>query len=405
MHTEQKDCDAATITQRNGPADLLTRRTKYSIDGSDFNIMKGFSAVLRKERPVTMCNPIRILGITLALSLFSSPLFAQSFHFPYPDYPGQGQVWDHESAQSSSRPGRSDQARARSRAYDDSSAQQGHQSRDGEDILRDQMRRSMELQQTVPAQPPMRQQRQEAQPRQEMYDDYYQHRISNDGQIRQVMAEARYIAGLLKKTDRKPFIVIDKRNFQFYLYDNHRRLLRIGPVAIGKGNTNVGKFETPIGIFPIRSKVEVADWIRPDWYFIEEGEPIPKRWEDRRVKNFFRYKLVFDGTRYIHYAEATGGRLTHGCLGLDWEDAEAVFHTLDKGSYCIIIDPPFIKRLAGGEFPIRIAAKPKKKKEATTDRTIGPVADNNEGKASKRRKSASLSPLKSDDNGVFGSMW
>ena len=61
---------------------------------------------------------------------------------------------------------------------------------------------------------------------------------------------------------------------------------------------------------------------------------------------------MFEGARYIHYAEATGGRLTHGCLGLDWEDAEAVYHTLEVGSYCIIVDSGFISKLARGEFPI-----------------------------------------------------
>jgi hypothetical protein len=187
---------------------------------------------------------------------------------------------------------------------------------------------------------------------------FYQHWDSEQAQIGQVMGEARYVASLLSKKNGKPFIVIDKRNFQFYLYDRYGQLLRIGPVAIGKGptwigNKWIGNFETPVGIFPIKSKVAVDDWIRPKWYFLEENEPIPPRMEDRKVPGFFRFKLVFDGAKYIHYAEATGGRLTHGCLGLDWQDAEAVFHTLSVGSYCIIIDPPFLARLARGEFPIK----------------------------------------------------
>ena len=111
----------------------------------------------------------------------------------------------------------------------------------------------------------------------------------------------------------------------------------------------------------------MADWVRPDWYFIEEGEPVPARWEDRRVPGFFRYKLVFDGSRYIHYAEATGGRLTHGCLGLDWQDAEAVFHTLSVGSYCIIADQGLLVRLARGEFPLpKPEAKPSEPKQEQT---------------------------------------
>ncbi|MGC8659367.1 MAG: L,D-transpeptidase [Desulfomonilaceae bacterium] len=217
-----------------------------------------------------------------------------------------------------------------------------YDSRDAERILREQMARSTQPDQSnYSSQQP------------EIYDNYYGHRIQDEGQIQRVLAEARNIGNLIRNRNGKAFIIIDKRNFQYYLYNKDGRLLRIGPVAIGKGKTRTGAFETPIGIFPIKSKVPVADWVRPDWYFLEEGEPIPKNWEDRRVPGFFRYKLVFDGSRYIHYAEATGGRLTHGCLGLDWQDAEAVFHTLSVGSYCIIADQAFLTRLARGEFPIQ----------------------------------------------------
>jgi lipoprotein-anchoring transpeptidase ErfK/SrfK len=221
--------------------------------------------------------------------------------------------------------------------------------RDAESILRDQVARSQGQGYNSG---------QGSQP--QMYDNYYGHRIQDQDQVNRVMAEARGIATLISRKNGKAFIVIDKRNFQFYLYDRNGKLLRIGPVAVGKGRTRVGAFETPVGIFPIKKKIPIDDWVRPDWYFIEEGEPIPRKWEDRRVPGFFRYKLVVDGSRYIHYAEATGGRLTHGCLGLDWEDAEAVFHTLDVGSYCVVVDGQFLARLARGEFPVRTASEPHK---------------------------------------------
>lgn len=228
--------------------------------------------------------------------------------------------------------------------------------RDAEAILREQTNRGLG---------PLRRTRNIPQPQQEMYDTGYGHRIQDEDQVQAVMADARRIGALIAgKRNGKPFMVIDKRNYQFYLYDSVGKLLRIGPVAIGKGRTEVGAFETPVGVFPVKSKAAVDDWIRPDWYFIEEGEPIPQRWEDRRVPGFFRYKIVFDGTRYIHYAEATGGRLTHGCLGLDWQDAEAVFHTMEVGSYCIIADHPFLIRLARGEFPIKQPPKPKPVQES-----------------------------------------
>jgi hypothetical protein len=283
-------------------------------------------------------------------------------------------------------PGQQEGGRAEQESYREPTANLQYDQRDAEMILRDQMNRA-------------RQQPAQAVPgsQQEMYDNYYGHRIQDEGQIQNVMAEARNIGGLIRSRNGKAFIVIDKRVFQFYLYDHNGKLLRIGPVAIGKGSTQHGAFETPIGIFPIKSKVPVDDWIRPDWYFLEEGEPIPKRYEDRRVPGFFRYKLVFEGARYIHYAEATGGRLTHGCLGLDWQDAEAVFHTLQVGSYCIVADRAFLTRLARGEFPLqRPTAKPSKPDEVAA--TVTAKADTDRGGT---RNAAGAGT----EDRVFGSLW
>lgn len=268
------------------------------------------------------------------------------------------------------------------------------ETRDAESILREQILRQNQQQQ------PWANQR--AQYNNQNYGQsygydnqgsYYQHRLYGDDQVHSVMNEARRISGIIPKRNGKAFVVIDKRNFQFYLYNKQGRLLRIGPVAIGKGRTRIRNFETPVGVYPIRTKEPVADWIRPDWYFIEENEPIPARWEDRRVPGFFRFKMVFYGNSYIHYAEATGGRLTHGCIGLDWQDAEAVFHTLSVGSYCIIIDDAFLVRLAKGEFPIYQPKKKEKeqereeKDERTITATVSP--EKNQGVADGTQRASS----------------
>lgn len=272
-------------------------------------------------------------------------------------YPAHGQYYDQSYYQNDPNNYRESQQPYSGQPNTYPSPNLQYDSRDAERILREQMARTAESEGSTSYQ--------QQQP--QMYDDYYGHRMQDEGQIQGVIADARNIGGLIRNKNGKAFIIIDKRNFQFYLYDREGRLLRIGPVAIGKGKTHIGAFETPVGIFPIKSKIPVDDWVRPDWYFIEEREPIPARWEDRRVPGFFRYKLVFEGARYIHYAEATGGRLTHGCLGLDWQDAEAVFHTLSVGSYCIIADSGLLTRLARGEFPVpKPAAKPEKPEEQPT---------------------------------------
>ena len=311
-----------------------------------------------------MCNSVRCSCWFITLYLLVTPVYAQY----YPENYHYNQYYD-----GAGQPGPSRQANyhgnqlgPQNYAERSPTANLQYDERDAEMILRDQLSRAGEN---------MRSGQTGAESREQMYDNFYGHRIHDEGQVSQVMTDARNISSIIKNRNGKPFVVIDKRNFQFYLYDSDGRLLRIGPVAIGKGRTDVGAFETPVGIFPIKTKIPVDDWIRPDWYFIEEGEPVPKRWEDRRVQGFFRYKLVFDGTRYIHYAEATGGRLTHGCLGLDWHDAEAVFHTLQVGSHCIIVDQGFLARLARGEFPVqKPVAKPSKPDENISTASAGTEA-------------------------------
>jgi lipoprotein-anchoring transpeptidase ErfK/SrfK len=317
---------------------------------------------MRKKRVLTMRNIIAYLGCALSLTFTAPLLHAQMYSpnsYPQPQNPyGMAQGADAQTWG-----GPTDQAPFQPQAYGSPAANLQYDQRDAEMILRDQMARARQQQTQAPAY--------SAPAQGQMYDNYYGHRIQDEGQVQQVMAEARQIGSLIKKRNGKPFLVIDKRNFQFYLYAQNGKLLRIGPVAIGKGRTNVGAFETPVGVFPISRKIPVDDWVRPDWYFIEEGEPIPRRYEDRRVPGFFRYKLVFDGARYVHYAEATGGRLTHGCLGLDWEDAEAVFHTMQVGSYCIVVDNGLLARLARGEFPIH---RPPSAKPAKPEEGAPPVA-------------------------------
>ncbi len=289
-------------------------------------------------------NIIACLGLLLSLSLVGTCVTAQMY------YPG--------GFPNSYGPGQEGPGRAAQQYYREPPNNLQYDQRDAEMILHDQISRAHQPQ----PQPDYGSQ-------QQVYDDPYGHRVQDEGQMQGVLAQARSIGTTIRNRNGKAFIVVDKRNFQFYLYDHNGRLLRIGPVAIGKGRTNHGAFETPVGVFPISRKVPVDDWIRPNWYFLEEGEPIPTREEDRRVPGFFRYKLVFDGSRYIHYAEATGGRLTHGCLGLDWQDAEAVFHTLQVGSNCIVADQAFLTRLAKGEFPVqKPTAKPSKPDEVKPSR-------------------------------------
>ena len=78
------------------------------------------------------------------------------------------------------------------------------------------------------------------------------------------------------------YVVIDTANNRVYLREGERTLREM-VASCGSGNVLVDPvggrtwtFDTPRGQFQVQSKVNNPVWIKPDWAFIEEGEPIPK---------------------------------------------------------------------------------------------------------------------------------
>jgi hypothetical protein len=83
-------------------------------------------------------------------------------------------------------------------------------------------------------------------------------------------------------------------------------------------------FETPRGEFKIRAKIPNPVWRKPDWAFLEEGEPVPedegKRYQDSGLGE---YALPIGGAYFIHgtlYERTLGRNVTHGCIRLGAED-------------------------------------------------------------------------------------
>ena len=161
---------------------------------------------MRQNRQLITCNKKTYLGLMGMLFLLAVPVKAQMY---YQDGNYSYQYGTDNEAYQQQRPGYRQQPHLQ---YDQ---------RDAEMILRDQVERNNGNNQSV------------QQPQQSIYDNNYGHRISDEASIRRVMAEARNIAGLIKNRNGKSFIIFDKRNVQFYLFDRNGRLLRIGPAAIG----------------------------------------------------------------------------------------------------------------------------------------------------------------------------
>ena len=141
---------------------------------------------------------------------------------------------------------------------------------------------------------------------------------------------------------RGVFIMIDSAENRYYLKEGDR-VIREGLVSTGSGEILVdpkGKrswvFDTPKGEFFVKSKIQNPYWVKPDWAFIEEGEPIPRRMEERVEGGVLGdYALGFGNGYFLHgtlYTRLLGRNVTHGCVRFGDEDLEAVFKASKIGT-------------------------------------------------------------------------
>lgn len=171
-------------------------------------------------------------------------------------------------------------------------------------------------------------------------------RMNLDALRRQVpLAEAR-VAKLAEKTERLfpsgPAILIDTAANRIYLLRGSRVVLE-DRCSTGSGlelTDTQGKrtwtFETPRGYYRVLSKVSNPVWYRPDWAFIEEGEPIPKDRASRAVADVLGdYAIAFGDGYFIHgtlYTRMLGSSVTHGCVRVDDESLKKIYEAAQPGT-------------------------------------------------------------------------
>ncbi len=167
----------------------------------------------------------------------------------------------------------------------------------------------------------------------------------NEG--RNEAASAREASSLRKKLEgQKPrglYIVIDSAANKLFL-KRGEEIVREAVVSCGSGGILVepgGKkrtwvFDTPRGEFQVKSKITNPYWVKPDWAFIEEGQPIPKNPADRVESGTLgEYALGFGDGYFIHgtlYTRLLGRNVTHGCVRVGDEDLKAVFRSVPIGA-------------------------------------------------------------------------
>ena len=144
-------------------------------------------------------------------------------------------------------------------------------------------------------------------------------------------------------TSGQSYIVVNTTENRFYLYTN-KKLVRAGFCSTGsltmlkteKGD-KFWVFKTPRGKRTIHGKITNPSWNRPDWSFIEEGLPVPPKNSPARYESgvLGDYAMSIGDGYLIHgtiYKRFLGMPVTHGCVRLNDEDLDVVYHTLNIGS-------------------------------------------------------------------------
>lgn len=143
-------------------------------------------------------------------------------------------------------------------------------------------------------------------------------------------------------TPRKPYLVVDTANNRFRLMKG-RSVIREGTCSTGSyvkltaGEDRQWIFKTPRGRFYVQLKEKAPVWYKPDWAFIEEGQPVPPPFSPERYEAgvLGDYALHIGDGYLIHgtlYKRLLGMPVTHGCVRMDDDDLRSVYQNLAVGS-------------------------------------------------------------------------
>jgi lipoprotein-anchoring transpeptidase ErfK/SrfK len=151
-----------------------------------------------------------------------------------------------------------------------------------------------------------------------------------------------------KLTNQGPYLIVNTTENKFYLYADNQ-LIRQGPCSTGKNEvliygpngTKKHYFKSPRGVHKVQSKQKDPVWAKPDWAFIEEGEPVPPPGDPSRFDDatLGPYALRLGDGYMVHgtiWKRFMGPSVTHGCIRMLDEDITAVYETLPVGSKVII---------------------------------------------------------------------
>ncbi len=148
-------------------------------------------------------------------------------------------------------------------------------------------------------------------------------------------AEERNLERALRRAGQKRlYVAVDSANNRLYLVRDGKIIL---DTVCSTGSGLVLKqvdadrewvFDTPRGIHTIFRKAHNPVWVKPDWAFLEDGQPVPDRFDERvEHGSLGEYGLYFGDGFLIHgtlYENLLGRHVTHGCIRLGKENLRKV---------------------------------------------------------------------------------
>jgi L,D-transpeptidase ErfK/SrfK len=153
----------------------------------------------------------------------------------------------------------------------------------------------------------------------------------------------RLQARLDKLIPKEPYVVVNTTLNRIYLRKGDAVLL--DAICSTGSNTELTSpdgskkwfFASPRGVFKVRNRMERPVWVRPDWAFVEEGEPIPppnspERYEEGVLGDYALYigdGFLIHGTLFQRFL---GQAVTHGCIRVGDDDLAQIWKATRVGT-------------------------------------------------------------------------
>jgi lipoprotein-anchoring transpeptidase ErfK/SrfK len=158
-------------------------------------------------------------------------------------------------------------------------------------------------------------------------------------------------------------ITVDVATNRLYLFRDgqliDRSLAATGSEKLLTKGKKTWLFRTPQGHLKVLRKIEDPVWTKPDWAFVEAGEPIPPPDSPKRkVKGHLgKYALDLGDGIMIHGTDeydSIGRKASHGCIRLPEDMLETVYNAATIGTSVYIFESqPPQQTAAGGSGQVK----------------------------------------------------